>query len=347
MGENYQHLTWRERLIIETRLKDGWSKQRIADELGRHVSTIYREIKRGRGIQRTTELIDRECYIPDIAQARYEDHYPDKGPGLKIGKDHRLARYLEAAIKGGNRSPEAALGEIKAKGLVFDTEISVRTLYRYIDLGLFLGITNKDLPHKAAKKRGYRRVRAARAPKGLSIEQRPEEINSRETFGHWEMDTVYSSKEGSCALLVMTERLTRKEIIEKMRDRTAISTVRALNRIERRFGALFPRVFQTITVDNGGEFSDVKSLERSILRKGRRTKMYYCHPYTSCERGSNECANKMIRRKYPKGTDFNKVSRASIKETEACINNYPREILGWKTSEIVFAECLEELAREA
>ena len=172
-------------------------------------------------------------------------------------------------------------------------------------------------------------------------------INQRITFGHWEMDTVYSSKEGSCALLVMTERLTRKEIIEKMRDRTAISTVRALNRIERRFGALFPRVFQTITVDNGGEFSDVKSLERSILRKGRRTKMYYCHPYTSCERGSNECANKMIRRKYPKGTDFNKVSRASIKETEAWINNYPREILGWKTSEIVFAECLEELAREA
>ncbi len=105
MGENYQHLTWRERLIIETRLKDGWSKQRIADELGRHVSTIYREIKRGLGIQRTTELIDRECYIPDIAQARYEDHYPDKGPGLKIGKDHRLARYLEAAIKGEGLSP--------------------------------------------------------------------------------------------------------------------------------------------------------------------------------------------------------------------------------------------------
>ena len=343
MGENYQHLTWRERLIIETRLKDGWSKQRIADELGRHVSTIYREIKRGFGIQRTTELIDRECYIPDIAQARYEDHYPDKGPGLKIGKDHRLARYLEAAIKGGNRSPEAALGEIKAKGLVFDTEISVRTLYRYIDLGLFLGITNKDLPHKAEKKRGYRRVRAARAPKGLSIEQRPEEINSRETFGHWEMDTVYSSKEGSCALLVMTERLTRKEIIEKMRDRTAISTVRALNRIERRFGALFPRVFQTITVDNGGEFSDVKSLERSILRKGRRTKMYYCHPYTSCERGSNECANKMIRRKFPKGTSFADVTRKQVQNVEDWMNNYPRKVLGYLTAEMAYQACVAAL----
>ena len=96
-------------------------------------------------------------------------------------------------------------------------------------------------------------------------------------------------------------------------------------------------------VQNGFSTRD----REAILRKGRRTKMYYCHPYTSCERGSNECANKMIRRKYPKGTDFNKVSRASIKETEAWINNYPREILGWKTSEIVFAEYLEELAREA
>lgn len=75
--------------------------------------------------------------------------------------------------------------------------------------------------------------------------------------------------------------------------------------------------------------------------------MYYCHPYTSCERGSNECANKMIRRKFPKGTDFNKVSRAEVKKAEEWMNNYPREILGWKTAEIVFAECLEELAREA
>ena len=247
-----------------------------------------------------------------------------------------------------DRSPAAALADIELEGRTFKTSICVSTFYSYIEKGVFLNLTNKDLPEKLNRKRPYHRVKTTkRAPRGESIEKRPEVINQRITFGHWEMDTVYASKEGSCALLVMTERLTRKEILEKMRDRTAISTVRALNRIERRFGALFPRVFQTITVDIGGEFSDVKSLERSILRKGRRTKMYYCHPYTSCERGSNECANKMIRRKYPKGTDFNKVSRASIKETEAWINNYPREILGWKTSEIVFAECLEELAREA
>lgn len=343
MGENYQHLTWRERLIIETRLKDGWSKQRIADELGRHVSTIYREIKRGLGIQRTTELIDRECYIPDIAQARYEDHYPDKGPGLKIGKDHRLARYLEAAIKGGNRSPEAALGEIKAKGLVFDTEISVRTLYRYIDLGLFLGITNKDLPHKAEKKRGYRRVRAARAPKGLSIEQRPEEINSRETFGHWEMDTVQGIQKSRPRLLVLTERLSRHEIMIPIKMNTTESVVKALNTLERKYGALFYKVFRSITVDNGPEFADCAGMEKACRRKGARTTVYYCHPYSSWERGSNERQNGMIRRKHPKGTDFATIPASTLKKTEEWINNYPRKIFNFHTAAEVFEACMNSL----
>ena len=281
--------------------------------------------------------------IPDIAQARYEDHYPDKGPGLKIGKDHRLARYLEAAIKGGNRSPEAALGEIKAKGLVFDTEISVRTLYRYIDLGLFLGITNKDLPHKAAKKRGYRRVRAARAPKGLSIEQRPEEINSRETFGHWEMDTVQGIQKSRPRLLVLTERLSRHEIMIPIKTNTTESVVKALNTLERKYGALFYKVFRSITVDNGPEFADCAGMEKACRRKGARTTVYYCHPYSSWERGSNERQNGMIRRKHPKGTDFATIPASTLKKTEEWINNYPRKIFNFHTAAEVFEACMNSL----
>lgn len=349
MGHCFSHLQLTDRRKIEYGLNRGDTPKQIAAELHVHVSTIYREIKRSRWewLDGAT-WITEDRYNPDGAERRYRENLAAKGAPLKIGNDRELADYLERKVIEEDRSPAAALADIELEGRTFKTSICVSTFYSYIEKGVFLNLTNKDLPEKPNRKRPYHRVKTTkRAPRGESIEKRPEVINQRITFGHWEMDTVYSSKEGSCALLVMTERLTRKEIIEKMRDRTAISTVRALNRIERRFGALFPRVFQTITVDNGGEFSDVKSLERSILRKGRRTKMYYCHPYTSCERGSNECANKMIRRKYPKGTDFNKVSRASIKETEAWINNYPREILGWKTYEIVFAECLEELAREA
>ena len=134
------------------------------------------------------------------------------------------------------------------------------------------------------------------------------------------MDTVYSGKQTSKkALLVLTERKTRQEIIERMPDRTEESTIKALDRIERRFGALFRKVFKTITVDNGGEFSNVERLEQSAIRKGKRTHFYYCHPYSSFERGSNENQNRMIRRRYPKGTDFGKVSTAAIKELEQWI----------------------------
>ena len=184
-----------------------------------------------------------------------------------------------------------------------------------------------------------------RSPKGDSIEKRPPEIDTREIVGDWEMDTVYSSKEGAKeTLLVLTERKSRIPIIELMPDRTQASVINALDRIERRFGARrFRQIFRTITVDNGGEFADVESLERSALCKKKRTKVYYCHPYSSYERGSNENENRMIRRHFPKGTDFGKVTAAKIKRTEKWIANYPRKILGWKTPKIVFDEYLSTL----
>lgn len=139
--------------------------------------------------------------------------------------------------------------------------------------------------------------------------------------------------------------MTRWEIIARIKDRTAASVVKAMDQIERKFGAeLFARAFKTITLDNGGEFSDVKRLERSAVRKGkRRTTAYYCHPYSSYERGSNECQNKMIRRRFPKGTDFGKVTAAQIAAAANWMNNYPREISGWKTAEICFRECVAAL----
>ncbi len=85
-------------------------------------------------------------------------------------------------------------------------------------------------------------------------------------------------------------------------------------------------------------------LERSALRKTlKRTKVYFCHPYSSYERGSNECQNKMIRRPFPKGTDFGNVTDAEVARAESWMNNYPRKILGWKTSEMLFRECVAAL----
>lgn len=346
MGHCFSHLTKTDRFKIEALLNAGRSKQEIADEIHVHISTIYREIKRARMVQLTTDLVEVEKYNPDEADRLYRENLSAKGAPLKIGNDYELAEYIETKIRDEKRSPAAALAEIKLEGKQFKTTICVSTLYSYIEKGVFLTITNANLPEKPKKKRKYRKVKEAkRAPRGESIEKRPAEVDTRTTFGHWEGDTVYSKKEGSNALFVLTERLTRKEIIEKIPDRTAESVVRAMNRIERRYGKLFPKIFLSITVDNGGEFSDVERLERSAIRKGKRTKFYYCHPYSSYERGSNECQNKMVRRDhlFPKGTDFGKVTAAAVKETEAWINNYPREILGWRTAEMLFMECVAAL----
>ena len=125
-------------------------------------------------------------------------------------------------------------------------------------------------------------------------------------------------------------------------DKTAGSVVRALNTIERKYGKLFPAVFKSITVDNGSEFADCAGLEQSVLKKrAKRTKMYYCHPYCSSERGSNEKQNQMIRRKFPKGTNFDKVSPKEVKMVEDWLNRYPRKILGWYSSADMFRALIE------
>lgn len=189
---------------------------------------------------------------------------------------------------------------------------------------------------------------ASRAPAGESIEQRPEEIDEREEFGHWEGDTVYSGKgkrKTTRALLTLTERKTRKEIIIAIPNRKAETVVKALDALERKLGARrFRAIFKSITFDNGTEFAAAEELERSCVNKRLpRTKVYFCHPYSSWERGTNENTNGMIRRRFPKGTNFAAVTNTQIAQAENWINNYPRKILGYKSSEIVFRECLREL----
>ena len=205
-------------------------------------------------------------------------------------------------------------------------------------------LTNKDLPFKGSRRKTKTKHihRMKSASKGDSIEKRPEEVNTRQEPGHWEMDLVVSCRGGHKCLLVLTERVTRQEIMRLIPDKTAGSVVRALNTIERKYGKLFPAVFKSITVDNGSEFADCAGLEQSVLKKrAKRTKMYYCHPYCSSERGSNEKQNQMIRRKFPKGTNFDKVSPKEVKMVEDWLNRYPRKILGWYSSADMFRALIE------
>lgn len=347
MGKLFKHLSQNDRIKMETMLNSGHKVVEVAEYLHVHRSTIYREIKRGEYTHRNSDYTEETRYSSDLGQKNHDWNAQGKGRNIKIGNDRPLAEYIEGKIIEDKYSPEAALAAAAESGIEFTTSISVRTLYRYIDKGIFLKLTNKDLPVKGKRKKHNKRVRVQkRASAGESIENRPDEVKDRENFGHWEMDTV-KGKQGvtkSC-MLVLTERKTRDEIIVKLPDQKAASVVEAIDRLERKWGDMFTKVFRSIAVDNGVEFSDYEGLERSVLHEGeKRTFAFYCHPYSSWERGSNENNNRLIRRHIPKGEDFDEKQDRDIEYIENWINNYPRGIFGFKTSAQLFEEEIRKLA---
>lgn len=332
----FKHLTERERYQIEILLKEKKRPNEISKALGYHKRTIEREIARGTVRLLTSELEYKDKYCADSSQRKYKESGALKGAGLKIGNDYEFCKHIENRIIKDGYSPDAVIGEIKVKGLKFKTSICTKTLYNYIDDGVFINLTNKNLPVKRTKKKGtYRKVRIAHKNlKGPSIEERPEHIEMREEYGHWEMDCVVGGKGGSgAALLVLSERKTRQEIIRKMPDKTQLSVLKELDGLERKYGKEFSTIFRTITMDNGTEFLDFESLKRSAIKpEHQRTQIYYAHPYSSWERGTNENSNKLIRRFIPKGTDIGQKSHKEIQQIEYWMNHYPRRIFGYKTA---------------
>ena len=342
MKRQFKHLSKTQRNQLEMLLKANVSKKEIADYLGVNLSTIYREIKRGAYLHRNTDWTETIRYSADKADYKYRQMLKEKGSQIKLGNDYEYAEYLERKIIEEKQSPKAVLGHIKKHNIHFNTTISVNTLYSYIRKGYFSRLEMKHLPRGEQKKKKQHVRVNKKAPKGTSIEKRPLEILERITFGHWEMDCVCGPTRQS--LLVLTERLTRKEIILPIATQSATAVVKALNRIEKRYGKQFKRIFKTITVDNGTEFSNCQGIEKSIYGKAQRTKVYYCHPYSSWERGTNERINREIRRLIPKGTNLANITEKEVQAVEEWVNNYPREILDFETSNERFARELAKIA---
>lgn len=340
----FKHFTFNDRLRLEVLKKAGHKPKEIAEILHFHVSTIYRELKRGEFEALNSDLTTETRYSPDIAQEYMNGVLTAKGADLKIGNEKEFADRIEDIIINEGYSPAAALAKVKAEEI--DFTVCVTTLYSYIDKGVFLNLTLKDLPEKRkGEKRTKRKTTQKRATKGESIENRPEEIDTREKFGNWEMDTVVGARGVSKkSLLVLTERKTRKEIIFLLKEHTAAAVVKALDKLERKMGAKFREIFKTITVDNGSEFADWEGMERSKRTKKKRTKIYYCHPYSSWERGSNENQNKLVRRHIPKGVNFDDKTQGDVDNIAEWINNYPRRIHQYRTAEQLYNEELERMA---
>jgi len=337
----WEQLSEKDRYKIEALSQRGVPPSEIGKSLNpkRDRRTIEREIARGLTLQRDWELREKMVYLADVGQRKHDERAANKGRGLKIGHDHKLAEHIERKIIEEKYSPDAVIGEIRAQGLQFEVTVCTKTVYNMIDAGIFLRLSNKDLPVKRdGKKRSYKRVRkvALNNTKGRSIEERPPEADSREEYGHWEMDCVLGS--GKACLLVMTERVSRQERIFKLSAKTQRCVLDVINQLERKHKNNFRKIFRSITMDNGGEFLDMESLENSCRKPGtKRTICYYAHPYSAFERGSNENQNKLIRRFVPKGSNIEKLSKADVQRIENWMNNYPRRLFGYKSANQIAA----------
>ncbi len=325
--KKHKHISENDRITIENMLKAGCKKKEIARVIGCTDRTLRREIARGSWEKLNSDYTIQLVYSYDVGQRTHEQSAKNKGPYAKINDAPKLRKYLEKKIKKEKYSPEAALNKIKEENLSFEIEISAKTVYNNIDNGE-ISVTRKDLLRVDGWKKKLKEKRKAKNNlKGESIEKRPESINNREEYGHWEIDLVVGRKGTKHVLLTLTERKYRQEIIRKLPNKKQKTIIKALNKLEKEYGVKFKEIFKTITADNGSEFLNFTAMETSIYG-GKRFKMYYAHPYSSWERGTNENANGIIRRFYPKGTNFKFVTIAKIQELEEWMNNYPRKILG-------------------
>lgn len=338
-----KHINYEKRLKIEALSKAGLKSERIGQIIGCTGRAIRYELKKGKVELLNSDLTTRIEYSADVGQEKHDYAGTAKGPNLKIGKDFSLVKYIEEKIIKEKMSPYAVGELLKQNRETFKTIISYRTIYNYIDEDLFPNLTNKDLPvKKQRKKRNYTHVRTAtNNSRGTSISERPVEIEERKEYGHWEMDTVVGKSGSKQVLLVLTERKTLQEIIRKMKNKSEYCVIKELDKIERKLGSKkFRETFKTITCDNGCENLDYAGIESSAITKGKRTKVYYAHPYSAWERGSNENANKLIRRFIPKGSDIGKFSHERIKMIEHWINNYPRRLFNGQSSQMLINQIL-------
>jgi len=266
-----------------------------------------------------------------VGQRKHDEQAANKGRGLKIGHDHELARHIENKIKNEKWSPDAVIGSIKAEGWPFKTTICTKTVYNYIDKEIFAGISNKDLwVKKDGKKREHKKIRtvALNNKNGKSITERPKEVDERTERGHWEIDLVVGKQGTKPVILTLVERQTRKSLYILVKNKTQQEVIAAIKRARRRVGGNFNAVFKSITADNGSEFLDSESIKKAA----KCSEVYYAHPYSSWERGSNENGNRILRRFVPKGTDIGKLTIQELQRIEDWVNNYPRKILEYKSA---------------
>lgn len=310
---SYHHFSTFERGRIQELLSLGYTHRAIAEKLHRHRSSIDREVKRNRG---------KVDYDAETAQLTYNTRRKNSKPHGKY-TSYLIATITEKLLA--TWSPEQIANTVTLG------EVSFKTIYKWLYAGMFPAVTMSNLRQKGKRRKAEKRGKFSM---GTPISERPKEVKSRATFGHWELDSMVSSRgESKGCFATFVERKSRFYTALKMPDRTAASMQKAITTL---YNALPKGAFRTATTDRGKEFACCTAIHEQL-----GLTLYFADPYSSWQRGSNENSNGLLREFYPKKSDLAKVNQSELTYNLFLINSRPRKCLGWISPIQVF---LHELA---
>lgn len=338
--KQYSHLSRDQRCQIEALVhqKDEngrrlYTNVYIAEYIGVSPSTISRELRKRikSKIMIRTGKRKNKPYNANDADNDYRYKRKLSRAKYKLEKYPKMAKFIEDKILIDKWAPDAIIGYMKIHHY-FERDgfckISTPTVYNAIRNGVLKVRIEDTRRMKENPKYEYHKKKELPSSKqAYSIDLREEEINNRSVFGHFELDTVLSKKSGSHeCLLTLTERKTRFEIIFKLQSKTSDAVIKKMNMLKSFLKKHINKLIKSLTTDNGSEFSEfLKIIENT------KVKIYFCHPYCSGEKGTNERHNGMIRFFIPKGSLIEEFSFDEINKIANWMNNYPRKILGYKT----------------
>lgn len=307
-----EHLTFVEREFLYRLKKEGHPQNKIAELMGRHPSTVSRELNRNRG---------RRGYRPQQAQRMADARRRASRRPAKL-EDPQVHDDVEQQLMQ-LWSPDQIAGRLHAK---FPRQprrwLSRQTIYHWI---------NRHAPHwKTYLRRGGRPVeRRGKLRDIVRIDGRSDVINRRRRYGDWEGDTIVGKGRQS-ALVTLVERKSGYARIGRADNLTAQSTTRVTRRRMQDLPAAWRR---SITFDNGKEFANHAQIAQQL-----GVDVYFALPYCSWQRGTNENTNGLLRQFFPKGTDFTRISHQAVARAETLLNERPRKRLGYQTPAEVFAK---------
>jgi len=316
MEKGYKHISLEERDRIAEMKALGHTATDIAMALGRSKSTLSRELKRN-------ATASYKVYLSHRAHERAVTRKQEAGSRPRL-KNDQVISYVRNKLEQG-LSPELIAGRIglEHSGLSISHEAIYQYIYHPKTEGRAELIGHLVRGHRKRKSKGIgRKERKTKIPNRIPIEDRPISVDNRSRFGHWEGDSLVSRK-SLAALNSLVERKSRLLLLTRLERKTAELTKDA---VLQRLQWLPKKARRTLTLDNGSENAQHEAITDAI-----GIQCYFADPYASWQRGANESVNGLVRRYFPKGTDFSKISDEQVAKVESLINNRPRKCLGYKT----------------